>query len=354
MPTKKGNEPVRILFAGECTYPMYVQAFYHAACRMDGVEAEIFDTALSSHGIDGSKLINQIQYHFAAGPVIRHINAALLEQCRSAKYDIVFLYTCRIIYAKTVDKIRKTESYIAVYNNDDPFSPYQRRYFWRHYRDAIKYSDISYVYRLHNLEDSRREGASRSEMLRAYYIKERNYHIPDPALKDIPEVVYIGHLEDDGRLETIKKIADNGITIGLTASECRRQGLYHTNIVEIEDAMEHYNMIINTAGIAIVFLSLLNRDTYTRRCFEIPATKTMMLAPGTEDILTMYNEDEEIVCYRNDDELLEKLKYYLTHQEERERIGEAGYRRLMRDGHEASDRVWQIILDYRRIGCMSG
>ena len=46
------------------------------------------------------------------------------------------------------------------------------------------------------------------------------------------------------------------------------------------------------------------------------------------------------------EEFAEKIKYYLEHEEERQRIVDAGYERLMRDGHEVGDRIEFIMEQY--------
>ncbi len=67
------------------------------------------------------------------------------------------------------------------------------------------------------------------------------------------------------------------------------------------------------------------------RNFEIPACGGFQLsgyAERLEDFLTI---DREIVCYRTPGELVEKVKYYLEHDEERQVIAEAGWARVLRD-----------------------
>ena len=48
--------------------------------------------------------------------------------------------------------------------------------------------------------------------------------------------------------------------------------------------------------------------------------------------------------YRSTDDLIEKIRYYLAHPEERERIARAGYERTMRE-HTAEKRFGAIFKD---------
>ena len=99
----------------------------------------------------------------------------------------------------------------------------------------------------------------------------------------------------------------------------------------------------------MVFLSKINHDTYTRRCFEIPAAGAFLFCPYTDDLASMFEEDKEIVFYHTKDDFVEKVIYYLEHDEERMCIATAGHERLLRDGHEVKDRAEQIIKDYKRL-----
>ena len=45
----------------------------------------------------------------------------------------------------------------------------------------------------------------------------------------------------------------------------------------------------------------------------------------------MFEVNREIVTYHSNEELLEKINYYLNHEEERRKIAEAGQRRTLKD-----------------------
>jgi len=44
-----------------------------------------------------------------------------------------------------------------------------------------------------------------------------------------------------------------------------------------------------------------------------------------------YKLEEEIVTYKSQDDLIKKIKYYLNHLKEREKIAQAGYKRTIQD-----------------------
>jgi spore maturation protein CgeB len=50
-----------------------------------------------------------------------------------------------------------------------------------------------------------------------------------------------------------------------------------------------------------------------------------------EELEEFFVIGKEIVCYRGKDDLADKIRYYLKHDAERNRIRQAGYQRCLRD-----------------------
>lgn len=50
-----------------------------------------------------------------------------------------------------------------------------------------------------------------------------------------------------------------------------------------------------------------------------------------DEIEAFFELDREIVCFSSRDELVEKVRYYLAHPDEREAIRAAGHERALRD-----------------------
>lgn len=71
------------------------------------------------------------------------------------------------------------------------------------------------------------------------------------------------------------------------------------------------------------------------RIFEIPACGGFLMTGYADGLETYYELGKEVVVYENTTDLIEKTKYYLNHDEERERISRAGYERTIKDhGYE--------------------
>lgn len=336
---------MKILIVEEGQYDIYGRSLSEAFEKNGYKEVRLF--SWQDELADDNGVYKRIQNKLARGPIIAKINRRLLQECEDYEPDLVFLYRCRLIFFSTVKKIKSEGAVIFSYNNDNPFSAYYPKYFWRHYRRSIRYDDVTFVYRKSNIEQCIQKGSQQVVLLRSYYIASQNYPMKNDEKKY--DVVFLGHYENDDRLKYIDALTTAGIQVGVPSVAWA--GIREENecILRLENTMKEYNTILNESKIALVFLSSLNHDTYTRRCFEIPATKTFMLSQYTDDLASMFEPDKEAVYFKTPDELVEKAKYYLEHEDERDRIAKAGYDRLMRDGHEIGDRVQQIMDKYYEV-----
>jgi spore maturation protein CgeB len=81
-------------------------------------------------------------------------------------------------------------------------------------------------------------------------------------------------------------------------------------------------------------INVHNRGDYTvggYRLFDLPANGVMQISDGGPYLDTFFEVGKEIESYKNTDELIDKIKYYLEHDAERQEIARNGYRRVELD-----------------------
>ena len=105
----------------------------------------------------------------------------------------------------------------------------------------------------------------------------------------------------------------------------------------------NYCKALSGAKIGLCFLSKLNNDSYTRRCFEIPATKTLLLSEFSDDLTTIFKEGVDADFFRNRDELVSKVKFYIENEKVRNKIALNGYKRIILDKHDVLSRVKYVL-----------
>ena len=67
------------------------------------------------------------------------------------------------------------------------------------------------------------------------------------------------------------------------------------------------------------------------RNFEVPGCGGFMLTGKADDLENYYQFGKEIVCFEDIHDLIDKIRYYLAHEEERAAIARAGYERTLRE-----------------------
>ncbi len=78
------------------------------------------------------------------------------------------------------------------------------------------------------------------------------------------------------------------------------------------------------------------------RNFEVPGTGGFLLTENAAHLEDYYKLGEEVVNFHSTEEMIEKVRYYLTHEEERAGIAEAGYQRTLKD-HTYRQRFQEIF-----------
>lgn len=86
-------------------------------------------------------------------------------------------------------------------------------------------------------------------------------------------------------------------------------------------------------------IDVLNYPGHNMRTFEIPACRAFGVVTRTPEIEDFFREGEESVCFATPDELRQKVEHYLARPDERRRIAEASYQRVVHGGHTYRDRV---------------
>lgn len=311
--------------------------------------------ALESLAIPALKFQNK----YMLGPSVSRLNNDLVARVASEKPDVIFVYRGSHIYPKTLKKIRHINSRTVLvgYNNDDPFSPLYPWWKWRHFLTGITEYDLVLAYRLHNLEDFRKAGARSVSLLRSWFLPylHRPMMLSRSQLQRYAcDVVFIGHYENDGRLEAIEALAQAGCQVrvfgpykGLGSSGWHGR-IDKSPILGVMGPTRYLNgneymLALCGAKIGLCFLSKKNRDTYTRRCFEIPACGTALFSEYTDDLASMFIEGQDAEFFRSKDELVEKVSYYLANPGLLDKLRANGLMRVHIDGHDVVSRMRKLL-----------
>lgn len=359
---------MKILIAGDWHSQLHEEAASRALMQLGHrVVCFPWHQYFKTSGVLGRLAIPALKFQnkYLVGPRLDRLNRDLVARVAIEAPDAVFVYRGTHVYPGTLRSLRRIHpaAILVGYNNDDPFSPVSPRWMWRHFLRGIREYDLILAYRHHNVPEFIKAGASRVEVLRSWYIPDRNKPVTLSSA-EIDEygcdVTFVGHYEDDGRVEYLREVVRSGFRFRLWGHGEQWNPVLK-KIPELRSCIpvrsvwgEKYNKALAGAKIAICFLSKLNRDTYTRRCFEIPATGTLLFSEYSKDLTSLFREGMEADYFRSLEEFRRKLRGYLVEDPERRiHVAKAGLARVQRDGHDVRSRMREVTkwIDGIRHGC---
>jgi spore maturation protein CgeB len=338
----------RIAIVGDWSLDCYEPAFARGLAE-NGVDVISFRCSDFFSGVFG-----RIQRAFptTAFATLR-LNRELVKFCEAETPDAVLFWRPTHLLPDTVRCLNSQGILTASYNNDDPFHqfishslPRAQYRIWRLYLRCLSHFNFNFFYRRINVEEARAHGASNCHLLLPYFNPEYDRPIvldPSEEARFNADVVFAGHFEEDGRDKLLGAVIASGYDTRIWGGKywsnelLRSMGYKQGPVTPVIG--RDYSAALCGAKVCLAFLSKLNRDTYTRRCFEIPACGRLLLAERTDDLLGIFDEDKEACFFSSRKELLEKLDWLIRDDSTRAEIARAGLRRVWRDGHDVKSRA---------------
>lgn len=291
------------------------------------------------------RLIRGIERRLYNGPVTMKLNKMFLQRAMEFKPDLVWVEMGRSVYASTLRRIKERFGCLLVNSYSDDFLHKRSR----HYNKSIPLYDYIFTPREVNFEEYQRFGSKNVGKFWKGFAPETIYPVElteQEREKFVSDVSFIGHCEPN-RIERLSTLAVTVENMKIWGPGWNRYRLPRTlkKVVQYRSVWnQDYRKALCGAKIVVHYLARWNRDTQVSKSFEIPACGAFMLAERTEDHLACFEEDKEAVFFSDADELIEKLHFYLSHDNLRRRIAEAGRQRCLSSGYSNYERI-KIMLD---------
>lgn len=106
-----------------------------------------------------------------------------------------------------------------------------------------------------------------------------------------------------------------------------------------------YSKANAAAKVALNPIDPLDVPGHNMRTFELPACRVFSLVTRTEEVLEIFREGESVVTFGSPEEFVDKARHYRDRPEERRRIAEAAYTRVIEGGHTYRDRVRTLFTE---------
>jgi spore maturation protein CgeB len=304
-----------------------------------------------------AQLLDNLYYEDHAG--LQQLYRDIQNRLLSEQADVLLVDT---YCAYHPDFLRKLEVYKVLRIADGPLAAYDRDFAYLHAFDHILYHSPAYSRDMDMDEKLRYCGARRID----FWPLGSFDALCDPgktitellsAPRDI-DVVFVGALHPNKMplLSQVKRAL--GRRLRLYGAGSLKKKLYFNVRYAVPTwvrtlPFEAYVPLYQRAKIGI---NVHNRGDYTvgsYRLFDLPANGVMQISDGGRHLERFFAVGKEIEAYCDADELIDKLKYYLSHAEERSRIAAAGHARVRRDYRigsllrQAAERIRQGLLEAR-------
>ena len=301
-------------------------------------------------------LFNKIQNKLLYGPSYWKLWQDVLEVAETFKPDIIFYRRLNELPPNVLNKLRTiTRAVLVSYQNDDPFGPDRNKQFFKNFHATIPIFDIHFVFRELNVKDFERNGAKNVEVLLPYYVTELHHPsvlTDEESVQLQTEALFLGHGEDDNRLDAFDALTDSDIklTLGGSGFEQYAKNRSHSRSLPAKYfGKEIYAKALQTANCSLCFFSKLNRDVMTFRVFEIPACSGVLVSERNETVQRFFKDREEAYFFSSTEELVNIVSLLKNNRTLRDEIAIKGYNRIMSERHEVIDRVRQIISTVEKI-----
>jgi len=280
------------------------------------------------------------------------MNKELLEVVQKEKPDLCFFFLFGDeIKKQTIKKIAQ-ENKITTFNwfADDHFRFYN---FSKYYTPLFSWVSTTDS---HAIEKYNKIGYK--NVIKTQWACNHLLYKPSN-LEKIYDVSFIGQPHSDRR-EVVDRIKKAGINIKCWGNGWKNGRVSQDEMIKIfSQSKINLNLTkssgnINLRALASIFLKkeldnslkLINpkywinnfqsilskrREQIKGRNFEIPGSGGFLLTSNADNLTDYYEDGKEIVIYKDINDMIDKIKYYLEHNQEREAIAQAGYERTIKE-----------------------
>lgn len=190
-------------------------------------------------------------------------------------------------------------------------------YSWR--LQKAKRTDFNFVAQYQSVLDFKRDGIP-NPIWMPHAVEPLAY--PYIACSKKYDVCFIGHINSENRIDALDRLFKEF------------PNFYYGQRL-FEEAAEKF------CQSKIVFNISIKGDL-NMRAFECMSTKSFLLTSRNEEIERVFQDKVHCVMYDSLDDMVEKAKYYIAHDEEREKIAEAGFNEV-RAKHTFLHRAKQVL-----------
>ncbi|MEK7809449.1 MAG: glycosyltransferase [Chloroflexota bacterium] len=329
---------MNVLLVGETT-PGQLAWLCARGFKQLGVAATLFD----AYPFEKQRQSRFPPFAIAADKLQRAwANSGLLVTASRLKPDLILISKGEEITPATLTRL-KQKAKIVNWNPDNPLNVLNST---PDLIKAIPFYDHCYIWGKFLLPELERLGAQRVSYLPFAY--DPDLHQPRSLTNEerkrlASDLIFAGTHEPQ-RVEALNHLTDFDLAIW---------GNHWNRLPHDHPLRKHWrgdahgddlSHVYSASRVALNFIREQNGSAHNMRTFEAPACGIMLLTTRTQEQVELFGEDDGAVFFSSHDELRDKARYYLAHEEQRQQIAKRGQEKILQ-GHTYAERMKQILKD---------
>lgn len=279
----------------------------------------------------GRRPWHSLAHRLGWGPLVTRVSGELVREARRFEPDWVWVDQGLLVSRAAIEEVRSgCRARVAHYTPDSLASPgFSNRCF----REAVGAYDLCITTKPNEPSRYLALGAKQVRFSQQGY--DPGIHRPialssEARARFAADVAFVGE-HNAARARSLATLARSEVcTLAIYGRRWER-GATGTVLRRLQRGWvygDDYARALSAARIGLGFLNHDVGDVYTTRSFEIPACGTLLLAERTDAHRELFSEDHEAVFFGSDEELLDKVRFYLLHDAARASIAAQGHRRV--------------------------
>ncbi len=296
----------------------------------------------------GHRILRSVAHRLNFGPNVWGLNRTLLENTNTiGPLDLVWVDKGRWVYPETLVALKASTRSRALHYTPDPQLVFHKS---RFFKECIPHYEWVVTTKRYELDLYKTLGA-RTIILVLQGYDSRFIENPRPAFAStelVTDVCFVGHYERHYASRIIAA-SRTGCVLRVWGPRWVRASWFRGSLrrcVRGNGAWgKDYVTILSGSKIGLGLLSKWIPETSTTRTFEIPAAGTFLLAERTDEHQQLFEEGKEAEFFAGDEELEDKIRFYLANGDARQRIALAGRERCIRSDYSSEAQLRTVLAE---------
>lgn len=326
-----------------------IERYYVKYLKELGAEIYLFPSADTVFGFHSKNIINKILFHSKIYTAYKLVNKELIKIAYNFKPDVIWVFKGMEIYPETL-KILGKDFKLANYNPDHPFLYSSRGSGNTNVRNSVGLYNLHFCYHNELMNHIQHEFNIKTVFLPFAYDETDIIYTDQKSLIELNKVGFQGN-PDDYRIEQLEILSKSGIEIDVYGIGWRKTKLVKNSKIKLFNIVPRAEFwkLNQIYKVQLNLFRQYNFGSHNMRTFEIPAVGGIELTPFSDEQATFFKEEEEIFFFRNDTEMIEKVKAIISmSQLEIEYLRSAARKRSIESGYTFKNRSKTVLESFKQ------